>query len=298
MNPLISIIVPVYNAEKYLRRCVESILEQTYQNIEVILINDGSPDGCGVICDEFAESDSRVRIVHKANSGVSDCRNIGMEMAKGEYFGFVDSDDYINHEMYERLYKAVSSSNAELSICGLDCVDENDAFIRKCGKLHDGVICRDQAFELLCGRNEVYITPVNKLYKTSVFRDLGFPVGKRCEDEFIIHHVFGMCEKITIISDSLYYYVQHEGSFMSTVAMNRLDGPDALYDRFLFFKNRGYKRFAGFSLMLGMYVCLVMLPKAKGKDAKKRLRILLRRQAGLILRYPNLWLRAIFKIDN
>ena len=124
-NELISIIVPVYKVEKYLEKCVKSILNQTYTNLEIILVNDGSPDECGRLCDELAKVDDRIRVFHKENGGLSDARNYGVERASGEYIGFVDSDDYIHESMYEKLYEAIKKSGTEISECGVTRVYKN-----------------------------------------------------------------------------------------------------------------------------------------------------------------------------
>ena len=125
MGPLISIIVPVYKVEKYLVRCIKSIQNQTYTNIEIILVDDGSPDRCGIICDEIAREDSRIKVLHKENGGLSDARNKGIAIAQGEYVGFVDSDDYIEPDMYEHLLGVIEKYNVKLAICSLWCEDEN-----------------------------------------------------------------------------------------------------------------------------------------------------------------------------
>ena len=117
--PKISIIVPVYNVEKYLEKCVRSILAQTFTDFELILVDDGSPDSSGAMCDQFAEQDQRVKVIHKENGGLSDARNAGIEIATGEYLGFVDSDDYIADDMYELLYTNIVKEDADLSICGI-----------------------------------------------------------------------------------------------------------------------------------------------------------------------------------
>ena len=128
MNDLISIIVPVYKVEKYLRRCIDSILAQTYQNIEVLLVDDGSPDNSGAICDEYADKDSHVRVFHKPNGGVSSARNLGLMEAKGQYIGFVDADDYIDKTMYEVLLDNLLQEQADISICSYNQEDKNGVF--------------------------------------------------------------------------------------------------------------------------------------------------------------------------
>ena len=124
MQPLISVIVPIYKVEEYLYKCVKSILAQTYTNLEIILVDDGSPDNCPAICDEFAAKDSRVTVVHKKNGGVSSARNVGLDTATGEYIGFVDGDDYIEPTMYETLYKYIVDNNTDVSVINCRIVDE------------------------------------------------------------------------------------------------------------------------------------------------------------------------------
>lgn len=122
---LISVIVPVYKVERYLCRCVDSIIAQTYTNLQIILVDDGSPDGSGAICDDYAAKDPRITVIHKENGGLSDARNAGLGAARGSYIGFVDSDDYISVDMYEKLYKAIVACNADMSVCNFRYVDEN-----------------------------------------------------------------------------------------------------------------------------------------------------------------------------
>ncbi|HDT8053597.1 TPA: glycosyltransferase, partial [Enterococcus faecalis] len=129
--PKISIIVPVYNVEKYLEKCVRSILAQTFTDFELILVDDGSPDSSGAMCDQFAEQDQRVKVIHKENGGLSDARNAGIEIATGEYLGFVDSDDYIADDMYELLYTNIVKEDADLSICGIYDVYEGKEPVEK-----------------------------------------------------------------------------------------------------------------------------------------------------------------------
>ena len=151
-KPLLSIIVPVYNVEKYIERCIKSILNQSFTNFELILVDDGSPDNCGKICDEYKKKDSRIKVIHKKNGGLSDARNAGIERAKGEYIAFVDSDDFINKYMYEILYKNAKKWDADISICNFKMVCENDRIDEDIS-----VICEDAK---VYGRNEA----LNKLY--------------------------------------------------------------------------------------------------------------------------------------
>ena len=130
-NQLISIIVPIYNVEKYLKQCIESIISQTYRNIEIILVDDGSPDNCGKICDEYSQKDKRIIVLHKENGGLSDARNKGIDIAKGDYLTFVDSDDFVNIDYIEKLYNSIKFNNTKLAQCGISKVDENNEIIEK-----------------------------------------------------------------------------------------------------------------------------------------------------------------------
>ena len=126
MNPLISVIVPVYKAEKYLDKCVQSIVNQTYKNLEIILVDDGSPDNCPEMCDEWAKKDSRIKVIHKENGGVSSARNAGLDNSFGDYIGFVDSDDFIENDFYECLYDNLVENGADISFCTFKTLDEKN----------------------------------------------------------------------------------------------------------------------------------------------------------------------------
>ncbi|EME3187758.1 glycosyltransferase, partial [Enterococcus faecalis] len=165
--PKISIIVPVYNVEKYLEKCVRSILAQTFTDFELILVDDGSPDSSGAMCDQFAEQDQRVKVIHKENGGLSDARNAGIEIATGEYLGFVDSDDYIADDMYELLYTNIVKEDADLSICGIYDVYEGKEPIVK--SLIQGTFSREEALLLILQGNIISVHAVNKLYKRKLF---------------------------------------------------------------------------------------------------------------------------------
>ena len=130
-KPLISIIVPIYKVEKYLKKCIQSIMNQTYLNFELILVDDGSPDDCPMICDNYAKLDNRIVVLHKQNGGLSDARNAGLDVARGEYIGFVDSDDFIANNMYEKLLSGLLAEDADMAVCNFSYVDENYRFLDK-----------------------------------------------------------------------------------------------------------------------------------------------------------------------
>lgn len=178
IDHLISVIVPVYNVEKYLKRCVDSVVNQTYRNLEIILVDDGSPDSSGAMCDDFAKSDSRIKVIHKANGGLSSARNIGIDTSTGEYITFIDSDDWIEPETYEFLYKKIVEYSADVADVDSRVVSDEKPFDKKTGKdtvLEENEILKDY---FMSDRYSV----CRKLYKRNVIADIRFPVGKVNED--------------------------------------------------------------------------------------------------------------------
>lgn len=247
--PQISIIVPVYKVENYLERCVNSLLAQTWHDIEIILVDDGSPDNSGAICDEFAEKDPRVKVVHKENGGLSSARNAGLAIATGNYIGFVDSDDYVLPEMYEKLHLALTESDAEISICNYEYIDEETGqCIPTNSPVKTEVLSREKAYACLdVGMDgySYYVTAWNKLYKKELFEGCLFVEGKIHEDEFFVHHVFAKCNQIAVIDDKLYMYMQRNGSITNThITIKHLDGVYAFCDRYEFFRSIKKKELA------------------------------------------------------
>lgn len=245
-NTKVSIVVPVYKVEKYLERCVDSIINQTYRNLEIILVDDGSPDSCPAMCDKFAEKDSRIIVIHKENGGLSDARNAGLDIARGEYIGFVDSDDYIAPTMYEVLMKRIVSDKSDLAVCEYVRVYDSGEQLKNKQwhqKAHNKCYTSNEFIaDLFIHNSGAYVVTVNKLYNREIFRTLRFPFGKQHEDEFIIHRVIAQCKNISYIEDELYYYFQREGSIMNrTFNVRNLDYGDALIDRYHFTKRNKYE---------------------------------------------------------
>lgn len=232
----ISIIVPIYNVEKYIRRCIESILNQTYTNFELILIDDGSTDSSGVICDEYANKDNRIKVIHKENGGLSSARNAGLDIATGEYISFVDGDDYIAEDMIEKLYNSITGNNADIAVCNYKCVDENGNCLDNLNKgtpIITTVYSKNDYFRnLACKKYYYYVIACNKLYKKDLFKGIRYPLGKLCEDNHIIDSLVEQCSVISSIKDSLYFYVQRNGSIMSGKNTKRyLDDAEAFLNR-------------------------------------------------------------------
>ena len=228
-KPNISVIVPIYNVESYLRRCVDSLLRQSYEDFELILVDDGSPDNCGAICDEYAAVDSRVRVVHKPNGGLSDARNAGLEIAQGEYIAFVDSDDWVAKDYLERLMTALIETGAD--ICECDVFRTSGEEMRSEQGTPDAYKTAE-ALEQLIHDGVFHQHVWNKLYRREVIADILFPKGKTNEDEFWTYRVFGNAKKVSKISDVLYFYFQRPGSIMGeTYSLKRLDALEAKLQR-------------------------------------------------------------------
>ena len=214
MTPLISVIVPVYKVERYIHRCVDSILSQTYQNLEIILVNDGSPDKCGQICEEYAQKDSRVIVIHRDNGGLSAARNSGIEACHGDYIGFVDSDDYIHPEMYEQLYKDICKHKTLMAFCHTDVIRNGTSDKNYYGK---GSEKKTKSYVMHRALSEsIWWAAWPKLYHKSLFDSIRFPEGRTNEDLAVMMYIYDRCDYIAINYNKLYFYCIREGSITTT----------------------------------------------------------------------------------
>lgn len=213
MDEKISVIVPVYKVEKFLKRCVDSILDQTYENLEVILVDDGSPDASPLICDEYAIKDSRVSVIHQKNSGLSGARNAGIDKATGKYIAFVDSDDYIAPHMYETLWNNMVNYEAQISICRLQRFSGTYYEGELESEIHISTYDNETALKNLhLEDGEMYTVAYNKLYLRSLFKNVRYPVGRLNEDEFTTYKVIDKSNKIVITTEKMYFYYYNDNS--------------------------------------------------------------------------------------
>lgn len=226
-SPLISIIIPVYNVEEYIKACLNSAIEQTYENLEIILVDDGSTDNSGKICDEYAKKDNRIRVIHKQNGGLSDARNAALEVFSGEYIALVDSDDYIATEYIEKLYNALIKYDADISVCSEQRVEINDkgdikntknAYRRYNGEL---LMTAEQALDNYLRQDLFDTTACEKLYKAECFKGIRYPFGFACEDLGTTHKTFLKSKKVAYIGEPMYYYVQREGSILHSYTSSK-----------------------------------------------------------------------------
>lgn len=219
---LISVIVPIYKVEKYLAQCVDSILAQTHKDLEIILVDDGSPDGCGAMCDEYAKRDSRVRVIHKENGGLSDARNAGLAACNGDYIGFVDSDDYIAPDMYETLAAFAEKEDLDVAMCGVtdvwsDREDGTGIFAPRILTDTDALI------------HEIFVNPMrgnsvavwDRIYKSSLFKDVRFEKGRYVEDVYYVLPWIERTRRFGRLCDRKYFYRHREDSITDVRAQGK-----------------------------------------------------------------------------
>lgn len=223
-NDLISVIVPVYNMERYLERCVNSIIQQTYKNLEIILVDDGSTDASPQMCDAYARKDSRIKVIHKTNGGLSDARNAGLAIAMGEYIGYVDSDDWIEPQMYQYMYEACVQNNAQLAVCRYAKIYQDKTL--KGGNGSVTAFDREKMLYIyLCDdeRYIVYNSVWSKLFAREIVEGEWFPVGRNSEDIMYTTKAFCKLTRGVYIDDCLYNYVlDREGSIMNVKRTERM----------------------------------------------------------------------------
>ena len=239
---LISVIIPVYKVEKYLDECLASVTGQTYRNLEIILVDDGSPDRCGEICDQWANKDNRIRVIHKQNGGLADARNAGIDVATGDYISFVDSDDYVDEDFLEGLYSALKKFNTKLAICNMTTFDEN-------GKT-DEKFCQPFTSMTLAEGKEKYESLLrhcapNKLYKREIFDNIRYPKGKLYEDLYVYHLILDKVDKVAYTGKNSYHYRTRSDSIMNTkYTLNSTDIVRGYYNRAKFYDEKKEYRLA------------------------------------------------------
>lgn len=254
--PKISVIVPVYKVEPYLHRCVDSILAQTFSDFELILVDDGSPDNCPAICDEYAKKDDRVVVIHQENGGLSAARNAGIDWAfansNSEWITFIDSDDWIHPEMIERLYLAAIDNKVSVSVCSYVETNGEEPTI-SIKKLHNELLSPEDFF--ITHRVNAIIA-CGKLYKKECFEEIRYPVGKIHEDEFTTYKILFEIKTISYINAPLYFYfVNPDGITKSEWSIRHLDLIDALHEQCVFFLNGNFfKAFSTLSIVYANYL--------------------------------------------
>ncbi len=235
MNPSISVIVPVYKVESYLDACVQSILDQSYRNLEIILVDDGSPDRCPQMCDAWAARDARIRIIHKSNGGLSSARNAGLAICTGDYIAFVDSDDWILPEMFQRMLETIERENADICACNIvSCYPDRE--VRWGAKAYT-VGDSETMLDLLYSDSLFPVSAWNKLYRRNLWDGFRFPEGKICEDAFTTYLLLDKADRIVQITDALYCYrIRPESIMTSSFSHKSMDEEEAWRKNYEFVK--------------------------------------------------------------
>ncbi|MBR6143976.1 MAG: glycosyltransferase family 2 protein [Treponema sp.] len=309
-NFLVSIIIPVYKVEPYLHQCVDSVLSQTYKNIEIILVDDGSPDTCPKICDEYAVKDSRVRVIHKENGGLSDARNAGIKIATGEWLSFVDSDDVVHPQMIELLIKPlVDEPLMKISAGGYKNFFTNNIE-------YSPVINERLRYEKLSlyeyFYKPLYVVAWGKIYHKSLFENIEYPKGRFHEDEFVTYKILWLAKEISFLDEPLYMYRQRKDSIMANVSEKRLsDTLDALTERIDFFVKKNDIKASRISqkVLLSFYAQLFSYPQnqLKTHEIKSKCKSVLKTHvndgtgifniplfyAGMLLRFPKSFIKGL-----
>lgn len=243
---MISVIVPVYNVEKYVGKCIESILQQTYTDFELILVNDGSTDKSGEICSKYSKIDKRIKLINQANGGLSSARNVGIDVCAGDYITFIDSDDYISKCMLQELYECLSDAVADIAMCSFKRVKENDVVTEKIESINPELIDSKECFRrIYTAKADEFTVAWGKLYKKELFKGLRYPEGKIHEDEFVTYKLFAQAEKIVYLDVALYYYLIREQSIMhAAFSRKSLVRLEAYSERINYFENIGESKLA------------------------------------------------------
>lgn len=243
---LISVIVPIYNVEQYLEKCLESILNQTYKNLEIILINDGSTDNSGRICKYFLEKDDRIKYIEQKNQGLSAARNHGIHESKGKYYIFIDSDDYINVNYIDVLYTTLIKTNSDIAMCYFKKVYDKSEDIFKIKKGNIIVYEGDRKFyNLYNNKSVITVVAWNKIYKKEIFSEIRYPVGKLHEDEFVICDILKNANKVAYNTSEYYYYLQRKNGITGKYNKKRAIVLEALSNRLEYFrKNKLFKLYS------------------------------------------------------
>lgn len=278
MEPLVSIIVPVYNVELYIEKCIKSLINQSYKNIEIILIDDGSLDRSGEICDEYQIIDPRIKVYHKVNGGLSDARNYGLDHIRGEYVFFIDSDDWIELDSIKKLIDFTIMNNVDIVCYGInDYV--GDSILSRRGALDCKILNGKEASHLLVEKgDEVGIVVWNKLYKTQLFENIRFEKGKINEDVFFTPKIIYSAAKVGIINYYGYNYVKNRTDSIcnKSLSVKNIDAVDAFYSNSAFFEGKDEYLFQVYKIKAA-HIMLDLYCNAKNENNKELCNVILKR---------------------
>lgn len=248
-NPLISVVIPIYNVEQYMRECVDSVISQTYCHLEIILVDDGSPDNCPAICDEYAKKDCRIKVIHQENGGLAHARNVGITNSNGDYLTFIDSDDFVSKDYIETLYKGLVESNADISIASFNPFKGNVVDLHFLDFVVFSDVQKKDAIRRYCSINAEcsmpFISACNKIYRRVLFEGIAFPKGRLYEDAFTTYKLIDRARKIVFTTSKLYFYRINPQSILGqSFKEKHLEMIEAFRSGLDFFDQKGEKEIA------------------------------------------------------
>lgn len=296
-SALISIIIPAYNTALYLDRCMTSVCAQTYGNIEIILVNDGATDHTPALCDAWAEKDARVRVIHQANQGLAEVCNVGVKASKGEFIGFVDSDDWIEPRMFEQLYHSIQKYNSDISVCSVLLETESGKFLRRSGSLKEKVRAGNAALKRILIDKSEKSYRWNKLYRKTLFEGIVFPKNRVFEDLNTVYKLYAKAKAVSYTGTHLYHYIQRADSIIGAVKpQTEIDYFMANTDRFDFVIN--YPKFTSWERRMLRIRLIKRLLRASHKINKMTASYEYKDQKEQILQYMQKSYRKDFKFEN
>ncbi len=273
-KPKISVIIPIYNVEKFLRECIDSVVEQTYTDLEIILVDDGSPDNCGAICEEYAKTDARIKVIHKENGGLSDARNEGIAIATGDYITFVDSDDFLSRDAIEYMWALISENLADVSVCQKFLIDEEGKALKDKRKYKNAVYFgNEKCMKAYMSSANIGSVAWAKLYKREIFSRLRFPKGKYNEDEFTTYRAVALSNRIAVGKEQKYAYRKRGDSIMnSSFSLKHTDCVEASRGRADFIKEKYPRlyRYARAHVVHAMNLTVNRIARAKSSEVDTR----------------------------
>lgn len=266
-QPLISIIVPIYKVERYIHRCIESLIHQDFTNIEIILVDDGSPDKCGIICDEYKEKDSRIKVIHQSNGGLSAARNSGINIARGEYLMFVDSDDWVDSDFCSYAYQKAKDTNSDIVVFGYQDEFENKTILHSVEQ-EEKLSIEDALIELHGGK--IMSFAWNKIYNAFLFDKIRYPVGRLYEDVGTTYLLFDKANSVFLAKKMTYHYQQRKDSIVGReyIAKDAIDWFEQNMDRFSFIQKKypSVLKSVWYDYGKTVLLCCKILASKKGYD--------------------------------
>lgn len=294
MSPLISVIIPIYNISAYLPKCVDSVLNQTYQHLEIILVDDGSTDDCPGICDDYARKDKRIRVIHKKNGGLSDARNKGIELSEGEYITFIDGDDYVEPDMVEYLHHLLAENRADMSVCQYNKVYEETEKVQPVLHIRGMVAVGNEECVKAFFTFPIGTVAWGKLYRRSMFSKIRYPYGKFHEDVYTTYRLVALCNRIVVGNEHKYNYLQRRNSITkSPFQMKHLDNIKAASMQRRFIRERYPEcvTYANAAVVDAVIGCVVKMIRSY-----RYLPGLLQEMQGIIRRYELDYLRGRYPV--